>query len=286
MTLISNIAGVQFPPPEIVHTDRWAGLLADQLQMGFWRMTPRGGQVYWSERVFEIYGIAAQQAPLSLERAMAFIVPEDRAMAATLLQQTLHEKHSSKVIFRIDTASGIKLVEYTAGVVVVHGEVAEMYGTVVDVTGRSTKDAGAVGRSLLVRTMMKNVPAAIAVFDTHMNYLAVSDYWIAGHKTAVGHDLIGRNHYVVRPEVTDQHKGEHQRVLAGETLRSPRAYMKDSSGKTVPQLCVMCPWHKIDGSIGGMMMMLGAVDSPIAHPVVQSARPTREELLNILKDLH
>ena len=70
----------------------------------------------------------------------------------------MREKHARKVVFRIDTTSGIKLVEYTADVVLSHGEVVELFGTVLDITGRSMKDANAVGRSLLVRALMKNVP--------------------------------------------------------------------------------------------------------------------------------
>lgn len=289
------MAGVAEPdkpeldPPQIMHAERLTALLADQLSMGFWRLTPHDGKLFWSSQVFEIYGIPSQDGPLALETAIAMVIPEDRAMAAALLQLALRQKRARKVAFRIDTSSGIKLVEYVADVVVVHGEVAELFGTVLDITGRSLKDANAVGRSLLVRTLMKNVPAAIAVLDTQMNYLAVSDQWIAGHRTPHGGDLIGKNHYQVCPDITAEHRNEHQRVLAGETLRRPRAYLKDRHGKAVPQLCVMCPWHRVDSSIGGMMLMLGAPeqpDLPIAPAGDNNGRPTRGELLSILKDLN
>jgi hypothetical protein len=62
--------------------------------------------------------------------------------------------------------------------------------------------------------------------------------------------------------------------------------MKDPSGKIVPQMCVMCPWHKVDGTIGGMMLMLGAVDRPVGPvPTSPTGRPSRQELLEILQDL-
>lgn len=287
MATVAQLTTPSIDPPQVMHAERLTALLADQLGMGFWRLAPHGGKVFWSARVFEIYGIPAQDEPLALETAIGMIVPEDRAMAGAMLQLAMREKHARKVVFRIDTDSGIKLVEYTADVVISHGEVVELFGTVLDITGRSMKDANAVGRSLLVRAMMKNVPAAIAVFDTHMNYLAVSDYWIAGHQTAHDIDLIGKNHYAVRSEITGENKVEHQRVLAGETLRRPRAYMRDRHGKPVEQTCVMCPWHRVDGSIGGIMMMLGSPDEPdLAPPPASNHRPTRQELLDILKDLH
>jgi hypothetical protein len=271
----------------VVHADAMLGVLANQLGMGFWRMLVANNAVYWSERAFEIYGLPVQTEPLTIEQTVSHVVEYDRPTAVALLKRSVAEKHDQKVVFRIETGAGIKVVEYTADVRIgPGGEVSEVFGTMQDITGRSMKDANAVGRSLLVRTLMKNVPAAIAVLDRQMNYLAVSDYWIAGHKTAEGNNLIGKNHYAVRPDISDAHKAEHRRVLAGETVHSLRTYMKDARGRTVPQMCVMCPWHKVDGTIGGMMLMLGAVDAPVAlTPAGPTSRPTRDELLEILQDL-
>ncbi|WP_332692289.1 PAS domain-containing protein [Devosia sp.] len=274
-------------PPAVVHADAMLGVLANQLGMGFWRVLVANGAVYWSEQVFEIYGLPVQAEPLTMEEAIGHVVEYDRPMAVALLKRSVAEKHGQKVIFRIETGAGIKLIECTGDVRIgPGGEVSEVFGTMQDITGRSMKDANAVGRSLLVRTLMKNVPAAIAVLDRDMNYLAVSDYWIAGHKTSEGSKLIGKNHYAVRPDISAEHRAEHKRVLAGETIHSPRAYMKDATGKIVPQMCVMCPWHKVDGTIGGMMLMLGAFDTPVAlAPAGPTLRPTRHELLEILQDL-
>ena len=273
--------------PAIVHADAMLDVLASQLGMGFWRMLVANGAMYWSEQAFEIYGLPAHAEPLTTEEAMSHIVDYDRPSAVALLKRTVTERRGHKAKFRIETGAGIKVVEYTADVRIgPGGDVSEVFGTMQDITGHSMKDANAVGRSLLVRTLMKNVPAAIAVLDRQMNYLAVSDYWIAGHKTAEGGNLIGKNHYVARPDISPEHRAEHKRVLAGETIHSPRAYMKDRSGKVVPQMCVMCPWHKVDGTIGGMMLMLGAVDTPVAlNPAGPTTRPTRQELLEILQDL-
>lgn len=282
-----NAMQTDYQSPAVVHADAMLGVLANQLGMGFWRVLVANGAVYWSEQAFEIYGLPVQIEPLTMEEAMSHVVEYDRPTAVALLKRSVAEKRAQKVIFRIETGAGIKLIECTGDVRIgPGGEVSEVFGTMLDITGRSMKDANAVGRSLLVRTLMKNVPAAIAVLDRHMNYLAVSDYWITGHKTAEGSNLIGKNHYAVRPDISEEHRAEHRRVLAGETIHSPRAYMKDATGKIVPQMCVMCPWHKVDGTIGGMMLMLGALDTPVAlAPAGPTHRPTRHELLEILQDL-
>ena len=48
----------------------------------------------------------------------------------------------------------------------------------------------------------------------------------------------------------------------------------------------MCPWHTIEGKIGGLIMMLGVVDEEMAPKgrAVTPALPTKRELLDILKD--
>tara|TARA_R110002020_G_scaffold50671_1_gene142880 strand:+ start:1669 stop:2523 length:855 start_codon:yes stop_codon:yes gene_type:complete len=271
----------------VAHADAVLRVLSEQLGMGFWRIVVANGDVHWSEQIFDIHGLPPQAEPLSMEAAMSHIVEHDRPDVVMLLKRTVAEKRGQKVIFRIETSAGIKVIECTGDARIgPGGEVSEVFGTMLDITGRSMKDANAVGRSLLVRTLMKNVPAAIAVFDRQMNYLAVSDYWMAGHNTAPGNRLIGKNHYVLRPDITLEHRAEHRRVLGGETVLSPRSYMKDASGKVVPQMCVMCPWHKVDGTVGGIMLMLGALDAPITMaPAGPAHRPTRHELLEILQDL-
>jgi PAS domain-containing protein len=263
-------------------------LLGEQMGMGFWRFVARIGVVYWSRRVFEIYGLVFQDAPLTLPEALSVIVDEDRKRAAEILQQTLVEKRSQKYVQRADTANGVKLIECTIGAAVgTNGEVTEVFGTILDITGKATPDAGAVGRSLLLRALMKNIPAAIAVFDKQMNYVAVSDFWVSGHNSGSARDLIGKNHYKLRPDLSLEHKAEHRRVLAGETVHSPRSYTRDRHGKPIRQTCVMCPWHTADGAIGGMLMMLGRVDLETPPTGLAATRelPTKGELLDILKEV-
>lgn len=275
------------PPPEVMHPGAMVRMMGDQLGMGYWRFVVRSNEMYWSERVYEIYGLPLQEGPIDLNAALAVVVAPDRVAVAEFFKSALVHKRARKIVFRADTTSGIKVIETLADVVFgLGGEVIEIIGTTLDITGRSLKDASAVGRSLLVRALMKNVPAAIAVFDTQMNYLAVSDFWVSGHYAKSARDLVGKNHYELRPDLSAEHKEEHRRVLAGETVRSPRSYTKDRFGNPIHQICTMCPWHTVEGKIGGLIMMLGVVDEETAPKgkAATPALPTKRELLDILKD--
>lgn len=108
-----------------------------------------------------------------------------------------------------------------------------------------------------------------------------------GHKSAS--ELIGKSHYVVRPEIAPAHKAEHQRVMAGEIVRSPRAYLKDRLGRTISQISTMAPWHTPSGQVGGMILMLPTVDQSHVHTEVDQAMlpdealPTLDEFMSLLK---
>ena len=68
----------------------------------------------------------------------------------------------------------------------------------------------------LLQSFMKHTPAAVAMFDKQLRYLAVSKRWLQDYQLADQH-LIGRHHYDVFPEIRKMKEWQdiHQRCLAG-----------------------------------------------------------------------
>ena len=98
-----------------------------------------------------------------------------------------------------------------------------------------------------------HAPAAMAMFDTEMRYLVVSQRWVADFRMA-GKDFIGRSHYEIDPDIPERWRQIHQRCLAGETLHSDEDRLERSDGTVQWIRWETVPWRTGDGAIGGIII--------------------------------
>jgi PAS domain S-box-containing protein len=105
-----------------------------------------------------------------------------------------------------------------------------------------------------LRSMVSNAPIAVAMFDINMNYLVVSETWLA-HENKT-QDVIGKNHYEVIPETLDSWKDIHKKVLQGETHESENEKMLRTNGKLRMVRWKMNPWFNADGTVGGAVLFI------------------------------
>ncbi|UJW87452.1 PAS domain-containing protein [Devosia sp. SL43] len=264
-------------------------LLEHHMGIGSFQLEIPSGRLYLSDAACRIYGYAPTRDPVPLNTVLGTLIREDRRRGAELLTQAIAQKCGYHFVLRISPdAEKVRTIECFADVVLSKQEdVIAVVGTVRDISERAAIDAQAAGRSLLMRSMLINIPAAVAVLDRDMRYLAVSNYWAAGHGHKSPDDLVGLKHYDEHPNLGDDVRLEHRQVLSGTTLRRPRAYLKDRNGKPIHQTCVMCPWYTLEKKVGGMIIMLGTVDvgNALAKEKSAEALPTRQEFLKLLATL-
>lgn len=91
------------------------------------------------------------------------------------------------------------------------------------------------------------------MFDTDMRYLQVSDRFLTDYDLE-GHDLIGKSHYEVFPDLPVRWREVHRRILAGAVERCEEDSYIAADGSTGWLQWESLPWRKINGEIGGLIL--------------------------------
>jgi len=105
----------------------------------------------------------------------------------------------------------------------------------------------------LLKMFMAHTPAAVAMCDTKMRYLAYSRRW-AGDYGLGDEDLVGRCHYDLFPDLPEHWKDEHQRCFGGEIIKKAAEPFPRADGTTDWVRRELCPWRGPAGNIGGLIM--------------------------------
>jgi len=105
----------------------------------------------------------------------------------------------------------------------------------------------------LLRLFIKHTPAAIAMFDTEMRYLQVSDRFLKDYNLE-GQDLIGKSHYDLFPNLPERWKEVHRRILAGAVERCDEDPYVAPDGSPGWLQWESLPWRRANGEIGGLIL--------------------------------
>jgi PAS domain S-box-containing protein len=122
-----------------------------------------------------------------------------------------------------------------------------------NITVRKLAEVMLLERKEQLRLYAEHSPAAIAMFDRDMKYLVASRRWMESYRMA-GQSVIGRSHYEVFPEIPQRWKEIHQRCLAGAVEKGDEEPFPRADGTTDWIRWEIRPWHRADGSIGGIII--------------------------------
>jgi len=109
---------------------------------------------------------------------------------------------------------------------------------------------------------IEHAPVPLAIFDTEMRYVAVSQRWVSDY--GLGDlELVGHSHYEIFPEIPERWRALHRRALAGEVLAERRESFVRSDGSEQWLHWIIRPWYAPDGSIGGVAIFTEDVTASV-----------------------
>ncbi|MBE9462378.1 PAS domain S-box protein [Dyadobacter subterraneus] len=127
-------------------------------------------------------------------------------------------------------------------------------GVATDLSARKKAEQELIAERARLLAFVEHAPAAVAMFDKDIKYLAISRKWLEEYHLT-DRDIIGLTHYEVFPNIGDNWKEIHQRALMGaivtkeEEMWIPPGWDHEQYLKWEVR-----PWYHFDGSIGGIMM--------------------------------
>lgn len=134
----------------------------------------------------------------------------------------------------------------------------------------------------LLELFVDNIPAAIAMFDRDLRFLAYSRRFLTDYGLP-DKDLKGQRHYDVFPDIPERWKELHQRCLAGSVERCERDAFPRADGRTDWVRWELRPWKQADGGVGGMVLFSEVITRAVeAENRIQRSSRQNELLLQEL----
>lgn len=141
-------------------------------------------------------------------------------------------------------------------VLVLGGVLAFLVASIINFAQRSREKTTLLAeKEELLSTFVEHAPAAVAMLDMNMHYIAASNRWYKDYSIPEK-NIIGRSHYDVFPEIKEKHPEWiklHKRVLAGEVIKVDEEEFIRKNGQKEWLRYELRPWYKTS-KVGGIIM--------------------------------
>ena len=236
-------------------------LALDCAELGTWSLDLESGRFENDVRDRHIHGHGPDTPPQSLAQMRSQVHPDDLPNLDGAFAGLVRAGGSCRTEYRLlprtdqERADRERWVAIEGAVVRdAAGRPVQLLGVTRDISERKRTEADLAERRAQLAVFVEHAPAAIAMFDREMRYLAVSRRFVVDFRLPQTAQLIGRSHHEVFPDIPQRWRDVHARVLAGEELSQEEDQFARQDGRIDWVRWSMVPWRRADGNIGGALL--------------------------------
>ncbi|RZL12534.1 MAG: PAS domain S-box protein, partial [Pedobacter sp.] len=224
-------------------------------RVGGWQLDLETKELFWTSVTREIHEVPVGLEP-DLETGINFYkAGTDRETIKIAFEKAVSLGEVWDLELRIITFTGRELwVKAKGNPVFENGVCRRLYGSFQDIDNRKKDELERKRSKALLSAFVAYTPAAVAMLDINMNYVAISNRWIEEYEL-LGKDIIGKSYYEIFPFISEEGKTRHQRILKGAVEKSDED-LYIGSGKAIKKYISweMRPWFQSEGVIAGIMI--------------------------------
>lgn len=256
--LVTPTAPTVTPPADLAQlmNEARARLAIEASSAGAWAWDARTNEATWDDCYHAAYGFAPGE-PRTHEAWLARLHPDDRARVEARLNTvgTTPGDDEWNLEFRaVVPGRGVVWMQGLGRALRgPDGAIRSMTGINLDITARKRIEQQLRVSEEQLRLFFDYAPAAAAMFDRDLRYVAVSRRWLSDF--GVGDDIIGRFHYEVFPEIPERWRAVHRRCLAGAVEAAEEDSVERADGSIQWLKWQVHPWRNDAGEIGGIIIV-------------------------------
>ncbi len=252
---------------------------------GIWDWDILSGTVWYSPQHIRQLGYEPEDVlPKHVDYWLECLHPDDKERIQAAIDQHLTGVAPYDVEFRMRLKSGeyrwfrVKGQAFWDD----NGRAVRMTGTTTDVTDQR-RVLEVLERQRRHKLMLiEHTPAAVAMFDRQMRYIAHSRQWVTDYGLD-GESLIGRSHYEVFPDVPQRWIDIHNDSLKGQVRTCKQDCFLRADGSEVWLEWAIHPWTDDDGEIGGIVMFTNVITQRIITERALEKARLHAEAANLAK---
>jgi PAS domain S-box-containing protein len=216
----------------------------------------------WNEAAERMFGYSAREmVGQSIRRLIpADRQPEENMILARLAQSEIvrfETKRVAKDGRTFDAAVAISPVRDTEGRIIGASKIIR------DITDSKQAAMRLAEHEAQLAQFVEHAPAAIAMFDDKMRYLAVSRRFLSDYALGEPAEVIGRSQYEIFPDIPPHQREVHARVLAGEEVTREEDFFPRQDGRVYWVRWSMKPWRTINGRVGGALLFAEVITEQV-----------------------